>query len=106
MDEKTIRNILAEAAELATAIADATPNVVDDQIAAALMVVVSNDTYWSIVWRIIEKAMGYFDSENVRLIVESDTDTSLLAGETGIDPATLVVIIQAILAILKWWKDR
>jgi len=106
MDEQTARNIIREAAELATAIADATPTAVDDQVAAVMTTIVTSDHYWSIAWRVIEKAISYFDRENQHLIVESDGDTSLLAQEAGIDPATIIVVIQAIVEIIKWRRNR
>ena len=106
MDEKTLRDLLRQGVALGEDIAAITPNLIDDKVLFVLGSVVQDDRYWSIAWRVIEKLIGYMDVENQRLVAGADPDTAVLAEQAGIDPATLLVVIQTIMTIVKWWKNR
>lgn len=105
MDEKTVRDLLRQAVALGANIAAITPNLIDDSVLSAARSVVENDTYWSLAWRVIGKLIDRLD-DGGKLVVASDSDIAVLAQQAAIDPAMILVIIQTVMEIIKWWKNR
>lgn len=106
MDEKTIRDLLRQSVSLGTNLAALTPNLIDDKVLSVANTIVETDQYWLVAWRVIQTLIGYLDKDDQILVTSADPDTATLAEQTGIDPATIVLVIQAIMEILKWWKNR
>ena len=106
MTEQEARDLARSFVDLMDRIAGMTPSVVDDRVIGVAAAVVENDTYWAIAWRVIEKAIGYIDKDNQKLIVETDGEVPVLAGQVGVDPVVIITVVQMVIEFLRWWRDR
>lgn len=81
-----------------------TGTTVDDKIANTLVLICSNDEYWQIFYSILRVAIDQLDRDG-DIVGSRATE---LASKVGIDPATIIAIVSAILEIIdliKRWRD-
>jgi signal transduction histidine kinase len=102
-DQSALRMWCQKLADVASELADLTQIDLDDKLAAGLATIVDNDAYWSALYAIIVAAIEY-SQEDGELIVGDEADS--LSAEAGIDPATIVLIIEAVMQLIKWWRER
>ena len=90
---------LAELAEL-TAIDG------DDRLVAALHAMVDHDQRWALLYAILLAASQYLRPDDQEGLLVGDADVAVLSDEVKLDPATLIIIIQLIGAVIDWWRKR
>ena len=96
-----VQEILGGGAKLA----NLSQNTIDDAAIAAAQQAVANDLLWGWMWRMIELL---FDDED-GLIVSSENVAEELKAEAavvGLDPATIIAIITAIVQLIKLFRNR
>ena len=81
--------------------ADETSTSVDDQAVEALMAIAGNVDAWETLHGLLLDLVTD-DAGNL----ENDNRITLLADDAKIDPAVILVIIQAVMQIIQWWKSR
>jgi hypothetical protein len=97
--ESEVRTWCKGVVALGDVIADLTTTTVDDEAVAFLDRVVTDDENWAIAWQVMQFLFaGDEDSAKVGAMELGD--------KTGIDPATIIAIITAILELLDWWRNR
>ena len=78
----------------------------DDRLVAALHALVDHDQRWALLYAILLAASQYLRPEEQDGLLVSSTDVATLSDEVQIDPATLLLIIQAVMQLIDWWRKR
>ena len=81
--------------------AKATSTHIDDQLVAFFQTVTENDATWGTIHGLIMDLVG--DDAGC---ADDDSRIPLLAGEVGLDPISIIAIINAIVSLVKWWRSR
>ena len=102
-DESAFRLWCQKLSDVASELSALTNIDLDDKLAAGLATIVDNDAYWAALYAIIAAAIEY-SQEGEEMIVGDEADN--LSAEAGIDPATVVLIIEAVMQLIKWWRER
>ena len=105
-DETAFRQWCRQLVSLAGAFALATKTEADDKVVVVLQKITDNDTYWAAVYSVIAAALEYVRSDDQELLVASSAETTELADEVGVDPATIILIIQAVVQLIELWRKR
>ena len=87
-------------------LAEMTATDVDDKLLAKLHALVDNDQHWRLLYAIIEAANQYLRPDDQESLLVGSSDVVVLGDEVGIDPATLILIIQAVMQVIDWWRKR
>ena len=78
----------------------------DDRLVAALHTLTDNDQRWALLYAILLAASQYLRPEDQDELLVSSTDVATLSEEVELDPATLIIIIQLIGAVIDWLRKR
>jgi hypothetical protein len=105
-DESVFRAWCRKMAEAALQFAAQTATAIDDQIAATLNTLVSNDTYWTAIYGVIIAALEYVRPEDQERLVAESPVIQQVADDAKLDPATIIMILTAVLQVWEWWRNR
>lgn len=103
-DEAGCRAWCRSACGVLAQVADLTTTTLDDSAVAVVVNVVEDDTLWGLAWDVI----GWVTREEAeggptRL---KPMSAAFLGEKVGIDPFTIIAIIQAVVSFIQWWKNR
>lgn len=98
-DEPAFRAWIKQLSDIMAMVAALSATPVDDNAVKLLNLAATDDEVWAIVYAIItdlssDKPMG------------TEIELAALSEKTAIDPATLLAIIQAVMEIIAWWRNR
>lgn len=82
-------------------LAEETETEVDDLILDGVAKFLENQQAWGTLYSLLLDLLG----DDAGSVAE-DSRVSVLAGDVEMDPATIILIINAIIAAVKWWKNR
>ena len=106
-DSAACRAFLGRVLVLGQKWAAASDTTLDDQLVQVGETLLSNDAAWNVVWAIFDKLVNADDDQGILL---SDPEVQVKATEAadvvGIDPATIIAIITAIVQLIQLWKNR
>ena len=85
---------------VADSAADLTPTEVDDQAVAAMRTVADSPQKFAVIYYLIADLVAGDKPLDQMENIDS------VADEVGIDPVTLLFLINTIIAAIKWWRDR
>ena len=108
-DEAALRELIRGQVQFMKFLVELTPTTIDDKVIVILERVVEDDVWWSVSYRLIVMAAGYVTAEAQAEAVRTatdDNDVVMLAGEAGFDPTIIILVIQAIVQFLDWWRNR
>ncbi len=106
-DEGAFRDWCRKLADLAFQFAGLTDNTLDDKAADVLETVVDVEMYWEALYAILKVAVEYAkDGEELIVGDETDNATDNLSQAVGVDPAMIVMVIEVIVQIVRWWRER
>lgn len=112
-DKEGFKNWVKKVADTLASVAALTANVADDQLAALLLRITSNETAWEIFYGIIEKLMpadGVFKSmsdEDLAFAAQQVADALIVDGEEmkGISPALILGLFKLISMLSDLFKQ-
>ena len=105
-DESAFRAWCRNVASAAMQFAAQTATPLDDKIASTLNAVVTNDTYWPAIYGVLVAALEYVRPEDQERLVSESPVIQQVADEAKLDPATIIMILTAVLQIWERWRDR
>jgi hypothetical protein len=94
----TVLGFLGDLALMTTADAD-------DRLVATITDLAANDRYWSLFYGILKAAIDYVRPIGPDTLLVGHAEIKTLAEEAKFDPATLVVVIQAVLQAIEWFRQ-
>jgi hypothetical protein len=101
-DEAACRVWCRNAVALGDLVDDLTDTTVDDQAVQFLAGVVNDNEKWALAWQVWEMVTSGVEEEDL-----PKSSAVVDAGDKlGIDPATIIAIVTAILELIKWFRDR
>jgi len=83
-------------------IADLTTTTLDDSAVAVIGNVVEDDTLWGLLWDLV----SWLTSGAVADDAVTEAKARALGEKVGIDPFTIIAIIQAVIQFINWWRNR
>ena len=83
-----------------------TDTPLDDQVVAKLQTILSVDAYWQVLYTLMKAAMEYVRPDDQEEVVAASPDVGSVAQQVGVDPATIIILIQTIIKIVQWWRNR
>ena len=108
-DEAALRELIRGQVQFIKFLVELTPIDIDDKMVAILERVIEDDVWWAVAYRLIVMAAGYVTTEAQAEVVRTaadDNDVVMLANEAGFDPTIIILVIQAIVQFLDWWRNR
>ena len=81
--------------------ADETETEVDDLILDGLAKFLENEQAWGTLYGLLLDLLG----EDAGSVAD-DSRVAVLAGDVEMDPATIILIINAIIQVVQWWRNR
>ena len=105
-DEGDVRRWLLAACKAGDALADLTNTEVDDSVVAALKSVVGDAVTFGVVYSLI---LDIFDYEGDGMDENSYALRSAVSGvsdRTGMSPAMIIAVVQIIIMVLRFIRDR
>lgn len=105
MSEQQARDFILDLLSLLARAATLTAATLDDQIAEGAIAAMKNDLLWSWAWRFIAPILNDPDGHLI-VSVTCDTTVAQEADKVGIDPATLIMIINAVIELIKMFRNR
>lgn len=100
MNEQQVRVFVRQIVEVLRTGASLTAITIDDQIAEMVLKAVDNDLLWSWIYKLI----GGFLNDDGPLVVAASEEFPVEAVEAGVDPLTIIAIIETLVAL--WKKFR
>ncbi len=103
-DKEATREWLISLLGIAQSLTDRTPNEADDRVVEFLVRSVANEKLFDPIYDLLVALLGAEDGESQKV-----GSTPALAGEAekaGIDPVTIVAIIEAVASLIKLIRER
>lgn len=100
VDEQAAREWLLDLADLLERLADLTDTQLDDQIVSGFAAAIGNELIWHWVWKLI----GGLLEDEPKVMSAMDDDTALAADQAGVNPATIIAIITAVVELIKLFR--
>ena len=100
-DEAGCRAWCRSACGVLAQVADLTTTTLDDSAVAVAVKIVEDDTLWGLAWAVVD-----WVSKPQPSTVAARESAKELGDKTGIDPFTIIAIIQAVVSFIQWWKNR
>lgn len=104
-DKAAFQAWMVEAVDVLTKISAKTTTDVDDKVAKFLSSLVANSAAWELAYLLIGLLMKD-ESEAVVVLATANELCSAVEDEAKLDPATIILIIQAVVEIIKLWRNR
>jgi hypothetical protein len=102
MNEQEARTWINDLLDLAARLAVLSPNNIDDRIIQMAGLAVSSDPIWAWMWRVL----GPVINGDGDLIVGAPEELVAEADKAGIDPLTILAIVNAIIELIKAFRNR
>lgn len=101
-DSEATRVWALKALGFADELAEKTATEIDDMAVNALQVLAENQTAWASLHALIMDLFG----EDAGVVSEDDPRVVKAADDSKIDPSIIVLIINAIMELFRWWRNR
>ena len=82
-------------------LAESTSTQIDDAIVDGLQKFTANQEMWILFYGLV---LDLFNGEES--VSPGNARVVALADEAKIDPAVIILIINAVMELIKWWRDR
>lgn len=105
-DEEAFRAWMVGMTDAASSLAMLTGNEMDNRVAGVLETIVDSDSYWAVLYSVLLTASEYITLNDQKTAAAGEDGISTLCQQAAIDPATLITIINAILSLIDWWRNR
>jgi len=109
-DRDAVQRWAIQVIEVAQALAKLTPTTIDDAAALAVRRVLEDSTIWDAVYR---EAIGDEAMESAAAAVPVGWRDRVAtcygddaADDAKIDPLTIIAIVEAVIALINWWRNR
>ena len=99
-DPESTRNFALKFLGFAASLAEGTPTTLDDKIVVFLQKIAGTAESWAKFHSLL---MALFGGEDLS---PDDNRIYELGDETEMDPATIILIINAVYRLIKLWRDR
>ncbi|MFZ5833209.1 MAG: hypothetical protein ACOY3P_24235 [Planctomycetota bacterium] len=103
-DPDAIRAWLVKMLDSAGKLADLTPTVFDNAGVVVIRSVVESDAAWSLIAELIRQRLN--EPDGLCRAVDDKTVSAVSAALPGIDPATIIMIVNLVLELIRAWRDR
>ena len=81
-----------------------TPTVIDDRGIELAIMAVSNPIIWGWIWKVLEPVLN--GDDRVMSVIECPEEVVAESDKVEIDPLTIIAIINAVLELIKIWRNR
>lgn len=105
-DSEALRSLLNDVVGTLKSLALRTAIVFDDMLVDALEYVLDNDDAWAFVYQKIIALWDHFQVDETSVLAIDPNAIREEAEQQGLDPAMLLIIINAALELFKWWRNR
>lgn len=101
MSEAEARQWLLDIASVIGRGATLTGTQIDDAAVAAFKQAIENDFFWMWIWKLLQRIL-----QGEQLVGTEDMDGSVVEASeaVGIDPATIIAIITAVIELIKFFR--
>jgi hypothetical protein len=100
MIESEVRVWFKEIGEVVLKGATITDNAIDDKVVGMFFSALENDLVWSFLWPVIDDIFAE------STLVKSTGELDVAADKAGIDPLTIIAIVQALFSLWKQFKRK
>ena len=104
-DREAVQRWSIQVIEVAEAAAKMTPTTIDDAVALAVRRVLEDSTIWDAVYR---EAIGIMPADAMPADWRDRVATCYGddAENKAIDPLLIIAIIEQVIALIQWWRNR
>ena len=104
MNEVQARQWLLDLLDVMLRGAKLTPTVIDDRAVELSIMAVNNDLIFSWIWKVLEPVLN--GDDRVMSVIECPEEVVAESDKVEIDPLTIIAIINAVLELIKIWRNR
>ena len=103
-DAEEVRHWVLRLLAIADEFADKTTTQIDDFLVDIVRKIAASREAWVAVYGLI---VDLVDGNDAALVAEPDNERiKLVSDKAGIDPVSLIMLIQAVIQLIKWWRNR
>ena len=100
-DPEAVRQFVIKILGYLDDLAESTSTQIDDMVVDGLQKFTANQELWLLFYGLV---LDLFNGEEA--VSPGNARVVALADEAKIDPAVIILIINAVMELIKWWRDR